>query len=127
MTTLREPRTDVARDVDRLGVLLAIPGFPMLNMAFRSVIEGTRDLRVVGEVADGDDVVAMASGADVVVTECEPFGGSGCSTFESLERLRGACPEVKIIALDCRCAAEQYSVAIKAGAGEATLPAHAGP
>jgi two-component system response regulator NreC len=118
MTTLRENRADAARATDRLGVLLAIPGFPMLNMAFRSVIEGTRDLRVSGEVSDGDDVVAvaLASGADVVVTECEPFGGFGCATFDSLEHLREACPEVKIIALDCRCAAEQYSVAIKAGA-----------
>jgi two-component system response regulator NreC len=116
MTTLRETRTDAGRDTARLGVLLAIPGFPMLSMAFRSVIDGTRDLRVVGEVTDALDVLAMARDADVVVTECEPFGGSGCTTFESLERLREACPDIKIIALDCRCAAEQYSVAIKAGA-----------
>jgi DNA-binding NarL/FixJ family response regulator len=59
------------------------------------------------------------------VAESEAFGGFGCATLESIEAIRAACPQAKIIALDCRCAAEQFSVALKAGAnGFLTREAH---
>ena len=48
--------------------------------------------------------------------ECESVGGFGCGTYDSIEALRSACPDAKIIALDCRCASEQFSVALQAGA-----------
>lgn len=116
--TSRETQAEGSGDTTRLGVLLAIVDFPMLTTAFRCVIDRERDMRVVGEAASRSSIIAdvAASGADVVVTECEPFGGAGCATYESIEEIRAACPHAKIIALDCRCAAEQFSVALKAGA-----------
>jgi DNA-binding NarL/FixJ family response regulator len=122
MTTTREPRGEATRDAPpdtaRLGVLLAIVDFPMLSTAFRSVIDAERDMRVVGESRTKEAIAedVRTSDADIVVTECEPFGGPGCGTFEAIEEIRAACPHARIIALDCRCAAEQFSVALKAGA-----------
>ncbi len=118
MPTTQALRPDVPTDADQLSVLLAIVDFPMLGSAFRSLVEREPDLRVVGEIEVHDDLVAQVTsiGPDVLVTECEPFGGLGCPTFETLEQIRAACPDTRIIALDCRCAAEQFSVALKAGA-----------
>ena len=118
MTTASEQKSGGARETARVGVLLAIVDFPMLGAAFRSVIDRERDMRVVGEATSTESVIAdiHATGADVVVTACEGTGGFGCATFASIEAIRAACPHTKIIALDCRCAAEQFSIALKAGA-----------
>ena len=117
MATAKELQ-DGAKATTRVGVLLAIVDFPMLGAAFRSVIDGERDMHVVGESACAESVVAdiRATGADVVVTACEGTTTFGCPTFASIEAIRAACPHTKIIALDCRCAAEQFSIALKAGA-----------
>ncbi len=113
-----DPLAAASRDGDRLAVLLAIIDFPMLAMAFRSIIDREPDMRVVGQATGRETLAAEteSSGADVVLTECEPYGGVGCPTYETVEQIRGSCPDTRIIALDCRCAAEQYSVALKAGA-----------
>jgi len=118
MATTHDSPAVEARDVTRLGVLLAIVDFPMLAAAFREVIDREPDMRVVGAVASRDTIVdeIRSHDADVVIMECEAFGGLGCATFEAIEAVRGVCPHAKIIALDCRCAAEQFSVALKAGA-----------
>ncbi|HSP18049.1 MAG TPA: response regulator transcription factor, partial [Myxococcaceae bacterium] len=102
----------------RLGVMLAILGFPMLSTAFRSVIDQEPDMRVVAEATGRESLVAQASAMrpDVILLECESVGGFGCGTYDSIEAIRSACPGAKIIALDCRCATEQFSVALKAGA-----------
>jgi two-component system response regulator NreC len=102
----------------RLGVLLAIFDFPMLNVGLREVIDGEPDMRVIGEVAEReamrDEIVA--SEADVVITECLPYDRSGCTSFQMIETIRAARPALKILALECRCTSEQFSLAIKAGA-----------
>jgi two-component system response regulator NreC len=118
MTTARELKSGAAGETARVGVLLAILDFPMLGAAFRSVIDRERDMHVVGESANAGSVIAdiQATGADVVVTACEGGDGFGCPTFASIETIRAACPSTRIIALDCRCAAEQFSIALKAGA-----------
>jgi two-component system response regulator NreC len=118
MATAREANADVSRDAARLGVLLAIVDFPMLSTSFRDVIDRERDMHVVGESTTRETIIddIRATGADIVLTECEPFGGPGCPTFAAIEEIRAACPGTKIIALDCRCTAKQFSVALKAGA-----------
>jgi two-component system, NarL family, response regulator NreC len=118
MTTVSEPKADASSDGTRLGVMLAIVDFPMLSAALRGVIDQERDMQVVGEVADRETIVeqARAANPDVIVLECESIGGYGCGTYDSIEAIRAVCPHAKIIALDCRCAAEQFSVALKAGA-----------
>ena len=100
------PPTDAVTGATRLGVMLAIVDFPMLSTAFRSVIDQERDMRVVGEVTGRETIVeqARATNPDVIVLECESVGGFGCGTYDSIEAIRSACPDAKIIALDCRCA-----------------------
>jgi two-component system response regulator NreC len=118
MTTVREPKTTDPGNGTRLGVLLAIVDFPMLSTALRSVIDQEHDMHVVGQVTDRDGLVdeVRATSPDVVLLECESVGGYGCGTYQAIDEIRAVCPHAKIIALDCRCAAEQFSVALKAGA-----------
>ena len=118
MATTRGSAADAVTGAKRLGVMLAIVDFPMLSTAFRSVIDQERDMRVVGEVTGRDTIVeqARAANPDVIVLECESVGGFGCGTYDSIEAIRSACPDAKVIALDCRCASEQFSVALQAGA-----------
>jgi DNA-binding NarL/FixJ family response regulator len=102
----------------RLGVLLAIADFPMLATGYRAVIDAEPDMRVVGEV---DDRSRLREGleraeADVVIAECLPFDGSGCTSFQSIETVRAVTPASKIVALECRCSSDQFSLALKAGA-----------
>jgi two-component system response regulator NreC len=118
MTTTRGSAADAVTGTKRLSVMLAIVDFPMLSTAFRSVIDHERDMWVVGEVTGRDTIVeqARAANPDVIVLECESVGGFGCGTYDSIEALHSVCPDAKVIALDCRCASEQFSVALQAGA-----------
>ncbi len=102
----------------RLGVLLAIFEFPMLNVGLREVIDAEPDMQVIGEVPDRESMSeqVVASVADVVITECLPFDRSGCTSFQAIETIRAIKPGIKILALECRCSSEQFSLAIKAGA-----------
>ncbi len=118
MATARKPGSDTTADTAQLGVMLAIVGFPMLSAAFRSVFDQEPDMRVVGEAACRESILGQVTEAspDVILLECESVGGFGCGTYDSIEAIRAACPTAKIIALDCRCATEQFSIALKAGA-----------
>ena len=102
----------------KLGVLLAIFEFPMLNAGLREVIDAEQDMEVIGEVespqALGEEVARSV--ADVVIAECLPFDRSGCTSFQSIESIRAARPTAKILALECRSSSEQFSLAIRAGA-----------
>ncbi len=102
----------------KLGVLLAIFDFPMLNVGLREVIDAEPDMEVVGELQDRDVMrdEVIRSKADAVITECLPYDRSGCSSFQMIESVRAAKPGMKILAVECRCTSEQFSLAIKAGA-----------
>ena len=102
----------------KLGVLLAIFEFPMLNVGLRDVIDAEPDMEVIGEIESREtfrDEIERTV-ADVVIAECLPFDRSGCTSFQSIESIRAARPTTKILALECRCSSEQFSLAIKAGA-----------
>lgn len=118
MAVLRDPASGATRETVPLRVHLAIVDFPMLMASFRTVIEAEPDMTVVAETTDRgavcDDLRGVAP--DVVVTACDPVDGFGCSTYESIEAIRQAVPDVKIITLDCRCAADQLQTAFRAGA-----------
>lgn len=103
---------------NRLGVLLAIFDFPMLNVGYRTAIDGELDMHVVGEIESRDALFAQLerTPADVVIAECIPFGQDGCSSFQTIESIKAAMPALKVLALDCRCGHEQFSLALKAGA-----------
>ncbi len=101
-----------------VGVFLGIAGFPTLVAGYRALLDAQPDVRIVGILEDGQalrDEVAR-SAADVVITECLPYAGSGCVSFQAIETIRAAKPTVKILAIECRCGSEQFPLAIKAGA-----------
>lgn len=101
-----------------LRVLLAIFDFPMLVAGYRSVINAQPDMTIVGALDDRTglrDQVARTP-ADVVISECMPYAISGCTSFQAIEELRAAKPGLKILAIECRCGSDQFSLAIKAGA-----------
>ncbi len=102
----------------RVDVMLAIVDFPMLSAAFRAVIDQERDMRVVVEATSREAIVTQAktSSPAVIILEYEAFAAVGCGTPETIEEVRTAAPGARIIALDCRCATEQFSIALKAGA-----------
>lgn len=118
MSTSHDQKPDGADETARIGVMLAIVDFPMLSAAFRAVIDQQRDMSVVAEATSRETIAdeARTSNADVIVMECEGIGGFGCGAYEAIETFRAASPQARIIALDCRCATEQFSVALKAGA-----------
>jgi DNA-binding NarL/FixJ family response regulator len=103
---------------ERPGVFLAIAGFPTLVAGYRALLDAQPDLCVVGVLEDGEplrDQVARST-ADVVITECLPYGSAGCVSFQAIETIRAAKPGVKILAIECRCGSDQFSLAIRAGA-----------
>ena len=107
-----------APDGDRLRVLLAVFDFPLLTTGLRAVIEAEPGMAIVGEVADRDGLRAAVETipADIVITECQPVTSAGCTSFESIEAVRSLKPTLRIIAIECRCGSEQFSLALKAGA-----------
>ena len=101
-----------------LDVLLAIFGFPMLVAGYRAVIDGQPDMRVVGVVEDATALCGALERcpAHVVIVDCVSYADIAGTAFGAIEAIRGARPEMKIVALDRRCSSEQFSLALKAGA-----------
>jgi DNA-binding NarL/FixJ family response regulator len=113
-------RTNGSASVEgrKLRVLLAIFDFPMLTVGFRAAIDAEPDMEVVGEIEDRETMrerLAKTS-ADVIIAECMPFGSAGCTTMETIESIHAVNLALKVIALECRCGSEQFSLALKAGA-----------
>jgi DNA-binding NarL/FixJ family response regulator len=110
-----------------LRVVLAIYDFPVLIAGFRAIIDAEPDMRVVGEIDDHATLREQLEKleADVILTECLPYDGGSCTSFQEIETIRAAKPTMKILALECRCSSEQFSLALKAGAdGFLTREAH---
>ena len=118
MATAREHRTEESRNEARVEVMLAIVDFPMLSTAFRAVIDQERDMGVVVEATNRESILAQArsAGPAVIILEYETFAAVGVGTPEAIDQVRTAAPGAKVIALDCRCATEQFAIALKAGA-----------
>ena len=102
----------------KLGVLLAIFDFPMLNVGLREVIDAAPDMEVIGEVESRETMSEeMArTGADVVIAESLPFDRPGAPRSSRSSRSAPPGRRTQILALECRSRGEQFSLAIKAGA-----------
>ena len=101
-----------------LRVLLAILDFPLVNAGLRAAIEAEPDMTVAGVAADHAalrELVATVP-AEAIVTECLPYSREGCVAFAAIEAIRQLAPGLKILALECRTGAEQFSLALRAGA-----------
>ena len=118
MTAAHEPRADASHETARVNVMLAIVDFPMLSNAFRDVIDQERDMGVVVEATNRESILAQARATSpaVIILEYEAFATAGLTTPDAIDQVRTAAPGAKIIALDCRCATEQFAIALKAGA-----------
>jgi len=103
---------------ERLRVLLGILDFPLVNAGLRAAIEAEPDMAVAGEATDqaGLRELVAAVPADIVVTECLPVGRDGGAAFGAIEAIRTTAPGLRILALECRTGAEQFSLALRAGA-----------
>ena len=103
---------------EKLRVLLAIFDFPLVNAGLRAAIDSQLDMRVVGEAANHAELQTLMETvpADVAVAECLPYTRESCSIFQAIESIRSTNPALKILALECRTGAEQFSLALKAGA-----------
>jgi two-component system response regulator NreC len=101
-----------------LRVLVAILDFPLVNAGLRAAVEAEPDMTVVGEAADHAALRELVGSvpADVIVTECLPYSREGCAAFAAIEAIRSIAPGLKILALECRTGAEQFSLALRAGA-----------
>lgn len=101
-----------------VAVFLGIDDFPALVAGYRALIDAQPDMRVVGVLDDPASLHDQVAGttADVVITECLPYSSTGCVSFQAIETIRAASGSVKILAIECRCGSEQFSLAIRAGA-----------
>jgi DNA-binding NarL/FixJ family response regulator len=99
-------------------VLLAILDFPLVNAGLRAAIEAEPDMTVVGAAGDQAGLRELVAGvaAEAIVTECLPYSRDGAAAFAAIETIRQTAPGLKILALDCRAGAEQFSLALRAGA-----------
>jgi two-component system, NarL family, response regulator NreC len=118
MAGSHDPAADMPHETGGVSVMLAIVDFPMLSAAFREVIDQERDMHVIAEATSRESIAeqARAGNPDVLLLECDALGVAGCGTPEAIDAVRAACPHARIIALDSRCATEQFSVVLKAGA-----------
>ncbi len=118
MTAARDQSSGVPRDGAMVGVMLAIGDFPMLSAAFRSVVDRERDMSVVVEARSRQAILAQARevAPDVIILGYEAFAADGIGVPEAIEEVRAAAPGARVIALDCRCATDQFATVLKAGA-----------
>ncbi len=103
---------------EKLRVLLAIFDFPLVNAGLRAAIDAELDMTVVGEATSHAELRTLIETvpADAAVAECLPYTRDSCSVFQAIESIRSTKPGLKILALECRTGAEQFSLALKAGA-----------
>jgi DNA-binding NarL/FixJ family response regulator len=103
---------------EKLRVLLAIFDFPLVNAGLRAAIDAELDMRVVGEAGSHAELRTLIETvpADVAVAECLPYSRDSCTVFQAIEAIRSTKPSLKILALECRTGAEQFSLALRAGA-----------
>lgn len=112
---------------DTIRVALAISDAPLLSLGIRTSIEVEPDLEVVAEIDDRRALVDRLRevAADVVVTDAASLDG-GRVTMATIEAIRRALPETRILALEGRAGGEHYTLVLRAGA-DGYLTRDAGP
>ena len=113
--------------VDTIRVALAIADVPLLRLGIRTAIEVEPDMEVVAEIDSRTGLVdrLRESDAAVVVTDAASLDG-GRVTMATIEALRRAVPELRILALEGRAGGDHYTLVLRAGA-DGYLTRDAGP
>jgi two-component system response regulator NreC len=95
--------------------IVLVEDHAILREGLRALIELEPDLKVVGEAstaAEGIRVVQSAS-PTLVITDLAMPGGSGLRT---IDELRAACPNLRVLVLTAYCTDEYIGAALTAGA-----------
>ncbi|HJW21857.1 MAG TPA: response regulator transcription factor [Candidatus Limnocylindrales bacterium] len=113
--------------VDTIRVALAIADVPLLRLGIRTAIEAEPDMEVVAEIDGRSGLVDRLRdmNAAVVVTDAASLDG-GRVTMATIEALRRALPELRILALEGRAGGDHYTLVLRAGA-DGYLTRDAGP
>src|ERR1700716_2436595 len=87
----------------------------ILREGWRALIDLEPDLKVVGEASTGAEGVRAVRGLKptLVITDLAMPGGSG---LETIEELRAACPNLRVLVLTAYCTDEYIELALSAGA-----------
>ncbi len=102
----------------KLGVLLAIYDFPMVNIGLRAVIDAESDMHVVGEADSREAMLRYLEHGkvDLVITESLLQREGGKTSIEAVEAIRATGCPVKVLVMACQTSSEHFSLALKAGA-----------
>jgi DNA-binding NarL/FixJ family response regulator len=87
----------------------------ILREGLRVLIELEPDLKVVGEASTGAEGVRVVQSTSptMVITDLATPGGSGLRT---IDELRAACPNLRVLVLTAYCTDESIAAALSAGA-----------
>ena len=102
-----------------LGILL-VDDHELMREGLRKILEGTADIRVVGEAQDGLEALSVANETrpDLVVMD---VGMSGMNGIEATRRLRKDHPGIKVVALSTHADQRYVRNMIRAGASAYVL------
>ncbi len=101
----------------RLGVLLSVYDFPLMNYALRTVIESESDMHVVGEADNPESMLyhLERGPVDVVVAESLLRREDGRTSIEAIEAIRAAGAHARVLVMAWQ-SSEHFSLALRAGA-----------
>ncbi len=115
MEPLSSPESPSPRcDVNKLRVYVA-DDHPIVRNGLKGLIDSQEDMEVVGECWDGTDAVQDVHDIkpDVVLMDISMPGVGGA---EATERIRGDCPDVKVLALTAHEDRGYLQLMLKSGA-----------
>src|SRR3982074_2036194 len=108
-------RLPVAYMMDPSARIVLVEDHAILREGLRALIELEPDLKVVGEASTGAEGVRVAqrAGPTLVITDLAMPGGWGLRT---IDELRAACPNLRVLVLTAYCTDEYIGAAWSAGA-----------
>jgi DNA-binding NarL/FixJ family response regulator len=100
---------------DASARIVLVEDHAILREGLRVLIEMESDLQVVGEASTGADGVRVVRDTNptLVITDLALPGGSGLRT---IDELRAACPNLRVLVLTAYCTDEHIGAAFSAGA-----------
>jgi len=95
--------------------IVLVEDHAILREGLRALIELETDLKVVGEASTGAEGVRVVQSTDptLVITDLAMPGGSGLKT---IDELRAASPNLRVLVLTAYCTDEYIGAALSAGA-----------
>ncbi len=102
----------------KVGVLLAVYEFPMVAAGLRAVLQQEGDIEIVGEADDGESALDLLRRreVDVAITECMLLNSCVREAVATIETMKLANRQARILVLASQNSTEHFSLALKAGA-----------